>query len=86
MDFNKKVEIHVHETNLPSDKDNDTYYISPQVLSRFKDEMKIKKNSTNKTIVDLKDLLVSMVGVLVKVQIVQKIDENATLSYSLFVE
>ena len=79
-DFDRPVEVYLHELNAPKDDEKETYYLTLQVINKFKREWKIRKNSGNKTYVDLEDLLVSMIPVLVKEKIVIMSDENVELS------
>ena len=82
--FDKQVQVHLHEQKLPGDSDNNTYYLTLQVVNKFKSEWKIKRNSSNKTFVDLEELLPAMVPTLVKVKVVRKLDKNAMLSARIF--
>ena len=79
--FEKKVIINLHSLQLPraGDKSNE-FYITPQVISRFKTLMKVKKNNNNKTTVDIEDLLSAMVSSLVKTKVCLLADENAEFS------
>ena len=84
-DFEKKIQIHLHEKTLPKDASTDEiYYITPQVVSRFKTDMKIKTTNGNKTAVDVEDLLAAMIPALVRVKVIRMLDENAELSFVSF--
>ena len=82
--FDRQVQVHLHEQKLPGDSDHNTYYLTLQVVNKFKSEWKIKRNSSNKTFVDLEELLPAMVPTLVKVKVVRKLDKNAMLSARIF--
>ena len=82
--FYKQIQIHLHETVLPNDASDEIYYLTQQVLSRFRSEWKVLKRSGSKSFVDIDDLLIQMIPSLVKVQLMQKLDQNATLSHLFF--
>ena len=83
-DFGKNVQVYLHEKTLPDDKDKETYYLTQQVVNRFRHKMKIKQSSNNKTFVDLEDLLTAMLPVIIKSSTVRKLDKNAELSICVF--
>ena len=70
----------MHKTKLPEDALDDIYYLTPQVLSRFRSEWTIKAAKGKKSFVDIEDLLVRMIPGLVRIILIQRLDKNATLS------
>ena len=85
----RAIQIHLHEKTLPLDASEDVYYLTPQVLSRFRSEWTIKPGKKKKSFVDIEDLLVQMIPCLVRCILIQRVDKNATLSiifgsFSLF--